>query len=78
MLARPDRNFSQALYPTDLDSLKNVFDALCRDGDVLPGSEDACEIAAELVRLFQAGMTDEMALKVAVRARRQALAHRTG
>jgi hypothetical protein len=76
MLDRPTHSCDQAIYPSDLTVLKGVFDALCHEGGYLPESEDARDIAAELVRHFQAGTTDETVLKVAVRAKRQALARR--
>ena len=78
MLDRLNREHTQALYPSDLASLKSVFDQLCREGDVKPDSDDARNIASDLVRHFQAGITDEIALKVAVRMRRQVNMRKAG
>jgi hypothetical protein len=68
MLDRSTRDFHQAFYPNDLDSLKSVFVALCSKHRILPESSEASDIAAHLVGLFQGGMTDETALKSAARA----------
>ena len=66
-------NIDPALYPTDLNSLKAVFIQLCEEGHVQPGSPEAEKIAADLVRLFQNGMTHETMLLIAVRARHHGL-----
>jgi hypothetical protein len=64
-------NIDPALYPTDLDALKGVFDIICQEGLVQPGSPDAERLAIDLVELFQSGLTDETTLLVAARARHQ-------
>lgn len=76
MLDRPNHDCHQAFYPNDLNSLKSVFDVLCREVAVLPDAEGAQELAAELVRLYQTGMTDETALKSALRPQYQATMRR--
>lgn len=76
MLDRSANNCDQAIYPSDLNILKGVFDALCHERGYFPESEDALDIAAELVRHFQTGTTDESVLKVVVRPKRQAFARR--
>jgi peptide subunit release factor 1 (eRF1) len=72
MFDRPNREYNEAFYPNDLDSLKSVFVALCSEGHIKPDSAEANDIAAHLVGLFQAGITNETALKAAVRTRHQA------
>ncbi|TIT24671.1 MAG: hypothetical protein E5W81_02680 [Mesorhizobium sp.] len=62
-----------ALYPTDLEALKSVFSQICEEGHVEPGSPAAEKLAADLVRLFQSGMSDESVLLIAARARFQAV-----
>ncbi len=69
MLNRPIRAYSDAFYPSDLDSLKAVFDCLCVEFNVLPDTSDAHQIAGELIRLFQTGMADQDMLKIAMRTR---------
>ncbi|UVK49236.1 hypothetical protein BPNPMPFG_006976 (plasmid) [Mesorhizobium sp. AR07] len=66
-------NLDPSLYPTDLESLKSVFDQLCQEGHIQPGSPEAENVASDLVRLFQNGLSDETSLLVAARARLQDL-----
>jgi hypothetical protein len=66
-------NITSALDPNDLDTLKSVFNTLCDEGEVQPGSPKAERIAADLVWLFQSGTTDETTLLSAVRFRHQEL-----
>jgi len=71
MLERPNRSYVEWFYPDDLVTLKSAFDALCAEFNILPDTSDAQGVAAELIRLFQAGMTIEDSLMVAVRGRWQ-------
>ncbi|MCV3211392.1 MULTISPECIES: hypothetical protein [Mesorhizobium] len=71
MIDRP--NLDPALYPSDLQSLKSVFDQLCQESHIQPGSPEAENIASELVRLFQDGISDETCLLSAARTRHQDL-----
>lgn len=71
MLERPIRSRNDAFYPADLEALKAAYDALCAELNVCPDTDDAQGIAAELIRLFQTGMTNEDMLVIAVRARWQ-------
>ncbi|TPK53018.1 hypothetical protein FJ546_30610 [Mesorhizobium sp. B2-4-19] len=66
-------NIDPALYPSDLECLKAIFVQVCEEGHVQPGSPEAEKLAADLVRLFQSGMTDETTLLIAARARNQQL-----
>ncbi|WP_376703393.1 hypothetical protein RQ479_29755 [Mesorhizobium sp. ISC25] len=66
-------NIDSALYPTDLEALKSVFIQICEEGHVEPGLPAAEKLAADLVRLFQSGMTDETMQLIAARARFQAV-----
>jgi len=68
---RPVLPSSEAFYPEDLDALKAVFDCLCVEFYVLPDTSDAHEIAGELIRLFQTGMSDPDMLNIAMRGRWQ-------
>ncbi|KRB22497.1 MULTISPECIES: hypothetical protein [Mesorhizobium] len=60
---------SQILYPEDIDRLCAVFEAVCDRYQILPDPEAALDLAADLVRLFQSGMTGETALRIAAEAR---------
>ena len=71
MLDRPIHLHNEAFYPSDLETLKVAFDALCIEFNVLPDTADAHGLAAELIRLFQTGMTSEDMLMIAVRGRWQ-------
>ncbi|MBZ9706855.1 hypothetical protein FJW08_08170 [Mesorhizobium sp. B3-2-1] len=62
---------TDTLYPNDLDTLRAVFDTMCREFAILPDASAAHSIARELIRLFQNGMTDSAMLMIAVRARCQ-------
>jgi hypothetical protein len=64
-------HISPALYPSDLESLKSVFSQVCQENGVQPGSPEAENIAADLVRLFQSGLSDEPILLLAARSRQQ-------
>ncbi|MFC3320976.1 hypothetical protein ACFSOZ_03680 [Mesorhizobium newzealandense] len=66
-------NLDPALYPSDLESLKSVFDQLCQERDIQPGSPEAENVASDLVRRFQTGLSDETCLLIAARARQQDL-----
>lgn len=66
-------NINPALYPTDLESLKAVFIQICEEGHVQPGSPEAERLAADLVKLFQSGLTDETMLLLTARSRHQEL-----
>ena len=71
MLDRPNRLHNEGFYPSDLETLKVAFDALCIEFNVLPDTAGAHGLAAELIRLFQTGMTSEDMLMIAVRGRWQ-------
>jgi thiazole synthase ThiGH ThiG subunit len=71
MLDRRIRSHNDAFYPADLEALKAAHDTLCGGFNVLPDTDDARWIAAELIRLFQTGMANEDMLVIAVRARWQ-------
>jgi hypothetical protein len=71
MLERSIRSHVEGIYPDDLETLKVAFDALCAEFNILPDTSDAQGVAAELIRLFQTGMTSEDRLMVAVRGRWQ-------
>ncbi|MBZ9674524.1 hypothetical protein [Mesorhizobium sp. ES1-1] len=66
---------SHTMYPNDLDTLKAVFDDVCVEHGILPDTEEATGVAAELVRLFQTGVTEMVELKSAIRSRRHDLQH---
>lgn len=65
---RPVGNHPAALYPNDLEMLQTVLDALCCERNILPDSEEARDMAADLVSLFLDGLTGEEGLKATVRA----------
>ncbi|ANN57202.1 hypothetical protein A9174_10805 [Mesorhizobium loti NZP2037] len=69
MLDRPIRSHNEGFYPSDLKTLKLAFDALCVELNVLPDTTDAQAVAAELIRLFQTGMTSGDRLIIAARGR---------
>jgi hypothetical protein len=71
MLDRPIHLLNEGFYPSDLETLKVAFDALCVEFNVLPDTAGAHGLAAELIRLFQTGMTSEDMLMIAVRGRWQ-------
>lgn len=66
-------NLDSALYPSDLEALKGVFDILCQEEGIQPGSQEAENIACDLMRLFQSGVQDETMLLDAARARHHEL-----
>jgi hypothetical protein len=66
-------NINPALYPSDLERLKSVFTQVCQESHVHPGSPEAENIAADLVHLFQSGLSDETILLIAARSRQQDL-----
>ena len=47
------------LKPDDIARLQRVFDAACLRRDALPDSDDAREIALNILALHNAGMVDE-------------------
>lgn len=71
MLSRPIRTNTEALYPSDLNILRDAFDALCQEFAILPDTAAANAVARELIRLFETGMTEATTLMIAVRARWQ-------
>jgi hypothetical protein len=48
--------------PTDLAFLKRVLDDVCVERGVAGGSAAATEMAAEMIQLYQRGVTDEASL----------------
>jgi hypothetical protein len=64
-------SYCPAFYPSDLDNLASVFDQLCEEGDVAPGSPEAEQLASVLVWYFQSGTKDRVLLLTAVRERSQ-------
>jgi len=46
-------------YPDDLVLLKRLYDQVCEERGIRPGSPEASELAIEAMRLFSAGIFDE-------------------
>jgi hypothetical protein len=69
MLDGPVRSNAEVLDANDLAILRATFDVLCQEFAITPQSEGACCVARELIRLFQAGMTESAMLLIAVRNR---------
>jgi hypothetical protein len=50
---------SGAAYPDDLVLLKRLYDQVCEERGIIPGSPEASELAIEAMKLFSAGIFDE-------------------
>ncbi len=54
------------LKPAEIATLKRVFDAACKAGQIDPESDRARETALNILALFNAGLVDEESLRGAV------------
>ncbi|RRI05997.1 hypothetical protein EH240_05570 [Mesorhizobium tamadayense] len=50
---------SGVAYPDDLVLLKRIYDQVCEERGIVPGSSEASELAIQAMQLFSAGIFDE-------------------
>ncbi|MDX8448363.1 hypothetical protein [Mesorhizobium captivum] len=50
---------SGVAYPDDLVLLKRIYDQVCEERGIIPGTPEASELAVQAMRLFSAGIFDE-------------------
>ncbi|WP_296736254.1 hypothetical protein [Mesorhizobium sp.] len=65
----PHVSKSGVAYPGDLALLKRIYDEVCEERGLVPGSPEASDLAIEAMKLFSAGIFDEDAISRRLRKR---------
>ncbi|TPO13659.1 hypothetical protein [Mesorhizobium sp. B1-1-5] len=61
-MIKPHVSESGLAYPDDLALLKRIYDEVCEERGIVLGSSEASELAIEAMRLFSAGVFDEVTI----------------
>ncbi|MBZ9840850.1 hypothetical protein [Mesorhizobium sp. CA5] len=61
-MIKPHVSESGLAYPDDLVLLKRIYDEVCEERGIVLGSPEASDLAIEAMRLFSAGVFDEVAI----------------
>ncbi|TPI43236.1 hypothetical protein FJW05_23070 [Mesorhizobium sp. B2-9-1] len=61
-MIKPHVSESGLAYPDDLALLKRIYDEVCEERGIVLGSPEASDLAIEAMRLFSAGVFDEVTI----------------
>jgi len=75
-MIKPHASESGIAYPDDLVLLKRLYDQICEERGIAVGSSEASDLAIEAMRLFSAGVFDEVAIGRRLREETEGLSPR--